>query len=95
MLRAAASIASAYRAQLWIVHVVPTPPAYPDLDLEQHTKQLTEASQFRLRELKARLGIDAPHTVIDGLLADGIQHEVGSAEGRATGHRPWPFDWNL
>lgn len=76
VLRAAASIASAYRAQLWIVHVVPTPPAYPDLDLEQHTKQLTEASQFRLRELKARLGIDAPHTVIDGLLAAGIQHEL-------------------
>ena len=33
VLRAAASIASAYRAQLWIVHVVPTPPVYPDLDL--------------------------------------------------------------
>ncbi len=76
VLRAAASLASAYRAQLWIVHVVPTPPAYPDLDLEAHTSQLTEASQFRLRELKARLGIDAPHTIIDALLADGIQHEL-------------------
>jgi len=76
VLRAAAYLASAYRAQLWIVHVVPTPPAYPDLDLEAHTKQLTEASQFRLRELKGRLGIDAPHTIIDALLADGIQHEL-------------------
>jgi nucleotide-binding universal stress UspA family protein len=76
VLRAAASIASAYRAQLWIVHVVPTPPAYPDVDLEDHTKQLTEASQIRLRELKAKLGVDAPHTVIDALLADGIHHEV-------------------
>jgi nucleotide-binding universal stress UspA family protein len=76
VLRAAASIASAYHAQLWIVHVVPTPPAYPDLDLEEHTKQLTEASQFRLRELTARLGIDAPHTVIDALLGDGIHQEV-------------------
>jgi nucleotide-binding universal stress UspA family protein len=76
VLRAAASIASAYRAQLWILHVVPTPPAYPDLDLEQHTRQLDEASQFKLRELKAKLGIDAPHTVIDSLLADGIRQEV-------------------
>jgi nucleotide-binding universal stress UspA family protein len=76
VLRAAASIASAYRAQLWIAHVVPTPPAYPDVDLEEHTRQLTEASQFRLRELKAKLGVDAPHTVIDALLADGIHHEV-------------------
>jgi nucleotide-binding universal stress UspA family protein len=76
VLRAAASLASAYRAQLWIVHVVPTPPAYPDVDLVAHTEQLTEASQFRLRELKAKLGVDAPHTVIDALLADGIHHEV-------------------
>jgi nucleotide-binding universal stress UspA family protein len=76
VLRAAASLASAYCAQLWIVHVVPTPPPYPDVDLEEHTKQLTEASQCRLRELKAKLGIDAPHSVIDALLGDGIHHEV-------------------
>ena len=76
VLRAAAFISTAYRAQLWIVHVVPTPPAYPDLDLEEHTRQLTEASQFQLRELKAKLGVDAPHTVVDALLAEGIQHEI-------------------
>lgn len=76
VLRAAASLASAYRAQLWIVHVVPTPPAYPDVDLGEHTEELKEASQVQLRELKAKLGVDAPHTVIDALLGDGIHHEV-------------------
>jgi nucleotide-binding universal stress UspA family protein len=76
VLRAAWSLASAYRAQLWIVHVVPTPPAYPDIDIEAHTRQLTEASQSRLRELKAKLGVDAPHTVIDAVLAEGIHQEV-------------------
>ncbi|HTC90499.1 MAG TPA: universal stress protein [Bryobacteraceae bacterium] len=76
VLRAAWSLASAYRAQLWIVHVVPTPPAYPDIDIDAHTRQLTEASQARLRELKAKLGVDAPHTVIDALLAEGIHREV-------------------
>jgi len=76
VLRAAAAIASNYQAQLWIVHVVPTPPPYPDVDLEEHTKMLTEASQCRLRELKGKLGIDAPHTVIDAILSDGIHHEV-------------------
>jgi nucleotide-binding universal stress UspA family protein len=76
VLRAASSLASAYRAQLWIVHVVPTPPAYPDIDLSEPTALLIEASQFRLRELKAKLGVDAPHTVIDALLAEGIHHEV-------------------
>ncbi len=76
VLRAAASIASAYGAQLWIVHVVPTPPAYPEVDLGEHTRQLTEAAQSRLRDLKAKLGVDAPHSVIDALLGDGIHHEV-------------------
>lgn len=76
VLRAAAKIASAYEAQLWIVHVVPTPPAYPDLDIGEHTSQLIEASQCRLRDLKAKVGVDAPYTVIDALLADGIHHEV-------------------
>lgn len=81
VLRAAASIASAYRAQLWIVHIVPTPPAYPDLDLREHTKLLTEASQARLRELKAKLGVDAPQTVVEALLAEGIHHEVVRRKG--------------
>jgi nucleotide-binding universal stress UspA family protein len=76
VLRAAASLASAYSAPLWIVHVVATPPAYPDMDLAEHTQQLTEASHCRLRELKAKLGVDAPHSVIDALLADGIHHEI-------------------
>lgn len=76
VLRAASSLASAYRAQLWIVHIVPTPPAYPDIDLTEHTRQLVEDSQFRLRELKAKLGVDAPHIVLDALLTDGIHHEV-------------------
>jgi nucleotide-binding universal stress UspA family protein len=76
VLRAASSLASAYGAQLWIVHVVPTPPAYPDIDIEAHTRRLTEASETRLRELKAKLGVNAPHTVIDALLAEGIHREV-------------------
>ena len=76
VLRAAASLATTYGAQLWIVHVVATPPPYPDVDLAEHTEMLTEAAHCRLRELKANLGVDAPHTVIDGLLGDGIHHEV-------------------
>ena len=76
VLRAAAALASTYDAQLWIVHVVPTPPPYPDIDLTKHTAILTEAAHCQLRELKVRLEVDAPHTVIDGLLGDGIHHEV-------------------
>jgi nucleotide-binding universal stress UspA family protein len=56
--------------------VVPTPPAYPDIDVSEHIRQFTEASQARLRELKAQLGVHAPHTVVDALLTDGIHHEL-------------------
>jgi nucleotide-binding universal stress UspA family protein len=76
VLRAAASLAGAYQADLWIVHVVPTPPPFPDVDLAEHTALLTEAAHCRLRELKGKLGVDAPHTVIEGLLGDGIHHEL-------------------
>lgn len=76
VLRAAASLASAYQAQLWIVHVVPTPPPYPDIDLAEHTEMLTEAAHCRIHELTAKLGLDAPHTVVEGLLSDCIHHEV-------------------
>ncbi len=76
VLTGAASIAAAYGAQLWIVHVVPTPPDYPDIDLAKHTKQLTERAEFTLRELKSNLSIDAPHTVIDALLSDGVRREL-------------------
>lgn len=76
VLKAAASVAANYKAQLWIVHVVPTPPAYPDIDLAEHTKRLTEKAEFGLRELKSVLGIDAPHTVVDALLSEGVRHEL-------------------
>lgn len=76
VLRAAVSIASVYDAQLWLVHVVPTPPMVPDMDPGLYTDDLIEASQCQLRELKAKVGIDAPHTVINSFLPDGIHAEV-------------------
>lgn len=76
VLRAGASIAGVYGAQLWIVHVVPTPPAYPDVSQVDYTQDLIDASQYHMRELKAKLGVDAPHTVINASLADGIYNEL-------------------
>jgi len=76
VLKAAASVASTYSAQLWILHVVPTPPEYPDIDLAEHTKQQIERAQRGLRELKSNLGIDAPHTVVDAVLSEGVRHEL-------------------
>ena len=35
-----------------------------------------DAADFRLRELKGRLGIEAPHAIIDGFVADGVCQEA-------------------
>lgn len=76
VLRAAASLASLYQAQLWIVHVIPTPPPYPEVDFSEHTAALKEAAHCRMHELTAKLGVIAPHTVVEGLLGDCIHHEL-------------------
>jgi nucleotide-binding universal stress UspA family protein len=81
VLRAAASIAAAYGAQLWIVNIVPMPLPYPDVDLVEHTRMLTDASQCRLRDLKAKLGVDAPHTVLNAQLAEGLHQEIIRRKG--------------
>ena len=76
VLKAASVIASTYHAQLSIVHVVATPPSYPDIDLSAAIKALISRAHLGLRELKAQLGVDAPHTVVDALLEQGIHQEV-------------------
>ena len=76
VLKAASVMASAYHAQLSILHVVATPPRYPDIDVGAHTEHLIDRAQLGLRELKARLGLDAPGTVIATGLCEGIHHEI-------------------
>ncbi|HEY7336458.1 MAG TPA: universal stress protein [Bryobacteraceae bacterium] len=75
-LHAAASLANAYGAKLHIVHVVELPPPSFEFDFGRYEKELTEAAKARLRELKAALGIDAPHAVIAARVADGVREEA-------------------
>lgn len=76
ILKAAAAIAGAYGAQLSIVHVLETIKATVDFDLSPYKKQLMDDANFKLRELKARSGIDAPHAVIDASIAGGVRQEA-------------------
>jgi nucleotide-binding universal stress UspA family protein len=76
VLKAAAAFACAYNAQLWLVHVVETPPATVDIDFSPYMKDLMAAADLRLRELKCKLGINAAHAVIDGSIADRVRDEV-------------------
>jgi nucleotide-binding universal stress UspA family protein len=76
VLKAAAAFADNYRAQLWLVQVVQMPPVTMEIDFSPYKKDLIDASEDRLRELKAQLGINALHTVIEGAVADGVRQEA-------------------
>ncbi|HEY6340293.1 MAG TPA: universal stress protein [Bryobacteraceae bacterium] len=75
-LRTAAAFASDYDARLSLVHVVQTPPATYEIDFSRYEKELMEAADLRLRQLKEKAGVDAPHAVIAGPVAEGVREEA-------------------
>ncbi len=76
VMRVAAAFASHYQAQLFLVHVVETPPAALEIDFSPYRRDLMDAADFRLRELKGQLGIEAHHAVIDGAVAAAVRAEA-------------------
>ncbi len=76
ILKTAAALACNYKAQLSLVHVVETPQSSTELDFTPYKKELMDAADFQLRELKGQLGIEAPHAVIDGAVADCVRQEA-------------------
>ena len=76
VLKAAAALAGAYGAQLELVHVTPPPPISAEMDLGPYLDAMTDAANFQLRELKAKLGLDAPHTVLTGVISTTIRKEA-------------------
>lgn len=76
VLKFAAAFACTFHAQLHLVQIVETPPAALEIDFSPYKKDLMDAADFKLRELKGKLGINAPHAVIDGAIADGVREEA-------------------
>jgi len=76
VLRAAAALACSYQAQLSILHVVETPVPSPEVDFGPIKKQLIDAAHFSLRELKGKVGAEAPHTVLDTTVSEGLREEA-------------------
>jgi len=99
VLKAAGALSDAYGAQLWLAHVIETPPATLEIDFGTYRDDLTVAADFRLREMKGRLGISAPHSVIDATVAGGVRDEAlrrkadlivtGRGRAQATFSRIW------
>lgn len=76
ILRAADAVARSFGAQLSITSVLEIPP--PDIEMAygNFREDFMNAAQTRLRELKSRTGIQAPHTVLDGPVADALAEEA-------------------
>jgi nucleotide-binding universal stress UspA family protein len=99
VLTAAASIACSYNAKLYLLHAVATPPMALEVDYSAYRKDLMEAGESRMHELKAKLGVHAPHSVVDAMIIDAVREEalrrkadlvvVGRGEAQATLGRVW------
>jgi len=76
VLRVAASLAPSYEAQLSLVRVVQMPPPTAELDFSPYKKDIMNAADDGLRALKEKVGIDAPHAVVEATVADGIREEA-------------------
>jgi nucleotide-binding universal stress UspA family protein len=76
VLKAAAAFAAMYKAQLRIVRIIETPATSLDVDFGPYKKDLMDAADYKVRELKGQLGIDAPHSVIDARVAGGVRAEA-------------------
>ncbi|HEX6894791.1 MAG TPA: universal stress protein [Bryobacteraceae bacterium] len=75
VLRAAASLAHAYNAQLSVLHTVQSPAAGL-ADFRDTRRKLVAAAHDRLRELNSKLNLDVRITVIDGAVSDSVRGEV-------------------
>ena len=69
-----------YQANLALVHVLETPPATPELDFTPYLKDLMDAADAHMRDLKGRLNLDVPQTVIDSGVTGGIHQESSAGK---------------
>lgn len=75
VLRAAGTLSCIYGASLNLVHVVDPMPAN-EFDMSAYQQDRIEAAHISVRELKAAVGVDAQHNVIESPVADGVQQEA-------------------
>lgn len=77
VLRAAASIAQNYQAELLLVHAVEIPPAAWEMDFAPYKKAILDSADSHMRELRHRTGIEAPFQIAEGRVADEIRRVAG------------------
>lgn len=80
VLRAANEFAASYQAQLSLLRVVEMPPPTLDIDYTTFLPAIVDEANLRLKEQKATLGIDVPHSVIEASIADGVRRTAANVK---------------
>lgn len=73
VLRAAASIAQKYQAELLIMHAVEIPPAAWEMDFAPYKKAILDAADAKMRQIRHATGIEAPFEIVEGRAAEEIR----------------------
>ena len=101
VVRAAAFLASSFGAQLFLIRGVATPPQAAEVDFSALRRQLLDAADKNLRDLKVRLGVDAPHKVTDHSIIEAVHEEVLQTKaglvvvGRGRAQKGFTRIWSL
>jgi nucleotide-binding universal stress UspA family protein len=76
VIRAAAALAASYKAELSLAYVLEMPPVSMETAFGNYRDDFMKAANARIVELKKRAGVNAPHKILDGPVADAIHDEA-------------------
>jgi nucleotide-binding universal stress UspA family protein len=76
VIRAAAAFAASYKAELSLAYVMEMPPVSMETAFGPYRDDFMAAADARLVELKKKAGVNAPHTILDGPVADAIRDQA-------------------
>jgi len=76
VMRAAAAFAASYQAELSLAYVMEMPPVSMETAFGPYRDDFTAAADARLVALKKKAGVNAPHTILDGPVADAIRDQA-------------------
>ena len=76
VMRAAAAFADSYKAELSLAYVMEMPPVSMETAFGPYRDDFMAAADARLIELKKKAGVNAPHTILDGAVADAIRDQA-------------------
>ena len=72
VIRAASALAASYQAKLSLAYVLEMPPVSMETAFGNYRDDFMKAADARIVELKKLAGVNAPHTILDGPVADAI-----------------------